>query len=184
MQYSLCLLLLPLSSALSVPRAAEPHSERSAKSVKCQSVDDVVAELDLQPSTEKGYFIETFKDPATVPGTNRSFSTAIYYLLDGAAGYSLWHKLDAAEVWHYYAGAPLSLYLSRDDGSCVEEHVMGNDFSHGQRPQVLVDQNEWQRARSHGEWTLVGTTGENFILPSSSSKGRFTDFEDSSCSGV
>lgn len=158
MRFFSILALLPLTAALSIPINTELESH-SSRSSKCQSVDDVVKELGLQPSTEKGYFIETFRDTALIPNTNRSVSTAIYYLLEGTAGYSLWHKLDAAEVWHYYAGAPLSLYMSWDNGSCVREHVLGNDFAMGERPQAVVLQNEWQRARSHGDWTLVGTTG-------------------------
>lgn len=160
MHLSLAIHLLPFCLALHLPENVQQRSKDNGKTGYCQSVDEVVKELDLQVSTEKGYFVQTFQDPVTVPGTNRSVSTAIYYVLDGAAGYSLWHKLDAAEMWHYYAGAPLSLYTSSDNGSCVREHLMGQDISHGQRPQVVVNRDEWQRARSHGEWTLVGTTGK------------------------
>ncbi|KAJ4193180.1 hypothetical protein NW767_010469 [Fusarium falciforme] len=113
----------------------------------------------MQPSAEKGYFVETFRDTA-VTANNRSASTAIYYLLEGKSGFSLWHKLDAAEVWHYYAGAPLELYQSHNDGSCVKKNLMGPDIFKGQRPQVVVEEGEWQRARSLGKWTLVGTTGK------------------------
>ncbi|KAF4467382.1 cupin superfamily [Fusarium albosuccineum] len=150
--------LLPLCSALYVPDQLQPRSKHHSKPIDSYSTEEVVKLLDLQPSNEKGYFFETFRDPDTVPGSNRSVSTAIYYLLDGAAGNSLWHKLDAAEVWHYYAGAPLVLSLSTDDGTCVRDHVLGSDLAHGQRPQAVVARDEWQRARSCGEWTLVGTT--------------------------
>jgi uncharacterized protein len=160
MHPSLVISLLPLCSGLLLPKNVEQRPRHNGQTGDCQSTNEVVKELNLQVSSEKGFFVQTFQDPSTLPGTNRSVSTAIYYLLDGAAGYSLWHKLDAAEVWHYYAGASLSLHISRDDGSCVEEHVMGQDLAHGQRPQVVVNRDEWQRARSHGEWTLVGTTGK------------------------
>lgn len=136
--------------------------------------------LGLAPSAEKGWYAETFRDAALQPGTNRSVSTAIYFLLEGAADLSYWHRVDAAEVWHYYAGAPLSLYLALDDGTPVREHVLGGDLfvsgagggakgqqqrrqqgqRQGQRPQAVVAKGEWQRARSWGNWTLVGTTGE------------------------
>ncbi|KAK7432970.1 hypothetical protein QQZ08_000441 [Neonectria magnoliae] len=154
MHFSLTLLLLPLCSALYLPEALQPRTKDSVH----YCTEDVIKLLDLQPSTEKGYYVETFHDPVTVEGSNRTVSTAIYYLLDGAAGYSLWHQLDAAEVWHYYAGAPLVLYLSLDDGSCARENVLGSDLANGQRPQAVVNRGEWQRARSLGDWTLVGTT--------------------------
>lgn len=66
--------------------------------------------------------------------------------------------LDATEVWHYYAGAPLRLSLSWDDGKPVRDVVLGNDLWDGQRPQAIVERGEWQHARSLGEWTLVGCT--------------------------
>ncbi|KIL87499.1 hypothetical protein FAVG1_09205 [Fusarium avenaceum] len=157
MHFSVPLLWLPFSLALHIPENLEPRTKDTKPISQC-STEQVIDLLNLEPSTEKGYFIETFKDPTNVPGTNRSTSTAIYYLLDGAAGQSLWHTLDAAEVWHYYAGAALILYLSRNDGSCVREHVLGSDLFKGHRPQAVVAKDEWQSARSLGEWTLVGTT--------------------------
>ncbi|KAM3064813.1 hypothetical protein ACMFMG_008707 [Clarireedia jacksonii] len=123
------------------------------------SAQDVIHQLGLAPSAEKGYYLETFRDPALYG--NRSVSTAIYYLLEGAVGKSYWHRVDASEVWHYYAGAPLTLYLSLDDGQPVRENLLGPDIFHNQTPQVVVAAHEWQQALSHGKWTLVGTTGKS-----------------------
>ena len=70
------------------------------------SAADVIRLLKLEPHPEGGHFVQTFRDTATVNG--RPVSTAIYYLLArGERGH--WHKVDAVEVWHYYAGAPLVL---------------------------------------------------------------------------
>ena len=52
-------------------------------------------------------------------------TTAIYYLLEAKDACSYWHRVDRTEVWHSYAGTPLSLYLSDDDGQPVREHVLG-----------------------------------------------------------
>ncbi|APA09611.1 hypothetical protein SS1G_06230 [Sclerotinia sclerotiorum 1980 UF-70] len=120
------------------------------------SAQDVINQLGLAPSAEKGYYLETFRDPALYG--NRSVSTAIYYLLEGAVGKSYWHQVDASEVWHYYAGAPLSLYLSLDNGQPVREYVLGPDIFRNQTPQVVIAAHEWQQALSRGKWTLVGTT--------------------------
>ncbi|KAL8393983.1 hypothetical protein RB595_003668 [Gaeumannomyces hyphopodioides] len=138
--------------AQSSTAATTPTSKRTAA--------EVVTELNLIPNPEKGYFIETFRDAAniTTNGQPRSASTAIYYLLEGAVGDSLWHRVDAAEVWHYYAGAPLVLSLSRNDGIPPARHVLGPDVFGGERPQVVIPGLVWQSARSLGEWTLVGTT--------------------------
>ena len=112
---------------------------------------DVVAALDLAPHPEGGHFRETFRDAA---GGGRGASTAIYYLL-AAGEVSHWHRLDAAETWHWYAGAPLTLALS-PDGETVERLTLGNDLAAGARPQAVVPAGVWQSARSHGAWTLVG----------------------------
>lgn len=93
-----------------------------------RSAKDVIEILNLAPHPEKGYFIETFRDTNTYSG-QRSHSTCIYYLLEGESGLSHWHRvLDATEVWHYYAGAPLRLSLSRDDGDPVRDIVLGSDL--------------------------------------------------------
>ncbi|KAF4445592.1 hypothetical protein F53441_10656 [Fusarium austroafricanum] len=157
MRFGTLLPLLPLSLALHLPETLETRTKHG-KPIKECSAEQVIDLLKLEASTEKGYFVQTFQDPMKVPGTNRSISTAIYYLLEGREGQSLWHTLDAAEVWHYYAGAPLVLSLSHNDGSCTRDHVMGNDLYKGQRPQVVIAKDEWQSARSLGDWTLVGTT--------------------------
>ena len=61
--------------------------------------------LDLKPHPEGGHFRETFRDARTIDG-GRAASTAIYFLL-ARGERSHWHRVDAVEVWHYYAGAPL-----------------------------------------------------------------------------
>ena len=79
---------------------------------------------------------------------------------------SHWHRVtDAVEVWHYYAGAPLQLSLSWDDGKPIRKQVLGADVLNGQRPQVIVEKNEWQRAQSLGDWTLVGCTVAPGFVP-------------------
>lgn len=126
--------------------------------VLAHSARDVIATLKLTPHPEKGYYIETFRDPQT-SSDNRSQSTCIYYLLESESGLSHWHRvLDAVEVWHHYAGAPLQLSLSWDDGKPVRDVVLGKDIWSGERPQVVVQKGEWQHAKSLGEWTLVGCT--------------------------
>ncbi len=118
------------------------------------SADDVIATLDLKPHPEGGFYVETFRD--NEPAGGRAYSTAIYYLLrEGEV--SAWHKVDAIEIWHWYAGAPLALSSAADAGP-VREHILGPALSQGQRPQVVIPRGGWQSARSLGDWTLVGCT--------------------------
>ncbi|KAF2631792.1 hypothetical protein BU25DRAFT_407435 [Macroventuria anomochaeta] len=121
------------------------------------TAQEVISLLNLQPNVEKGYYRQTFVDARTTDG-NRSVSTAIYYLLEGKAGFSYWHRVDAVEVWHHYAGAVLTLEMSWGNGTATERVLLGDDIFGGQEPQGIVPAHRWQRVRSLGEWTLVGTT--------------------------
>lgn len=116
---------------------------------------DVIRLLELAPHPEGGYFRETFRDPRT-DASGRSVGTAIYYLLDAGA-VSEWHRVDAAEIWHYYAGAPLVLTISPNGHDATAQHL-GPALLAGQRPQITVEAGHWQSATSLGAWTLVGCT--------------------------
>ena len=119
------------------------------------TADEVIDILGLEPHPEGGRFRETFRDPAVVAG--RAASTAIYYLLrDGERSH--WHRVDAAEVWHWYAGAPLSLAVVEAKGQALTTATLGGDLRAGERPQLIVPAGHWQSARSAGAWTLVGCT--------------------------
>jgi uncharacterized protein len=118
------------------------------------SADAVIAALGLAPHPEGGWFRETFRDTAA-PG-QRSASSAIYYLLR-TGEISHWHRIDASEVWHWYAGAPLLLTVSQDGRSSLQ-HRLGRDVVAGERPQVVVPPRAWQSAAATGAWTLVGCT--------------------------
>ena len=116
---------------------------------------EVIRRLDLKPHPEGGFYRETFRDGRS-PATERSVSTAIYYLLD-TGDVSEWHRVDAAEVWHFYAGAPLVITVS-ENGHDASAHHLGPDLLRGQRPQFVVPAGWWQTATSLGAWTLVGCT--------------------------
>ncbi len=115
---------------------------------------DLIRMLALEPHPEGGHFRETFRDPRLVDG--RAASTAIYYLL-AAGETSEWHRVDAAETWHFYAGAPMAITVS-PDGHDASAHRLGPDLRAGERPQLVVPAGHWQTATSLGAWTLVGCT--------------------------
>jgi uncharacterized protein len=119
------------------------------------NAQDVVRQLDLRPHPEGGFYRETFRDDRA-DEAGRAASTAIYYLL-GIGEVSEWHRVDAAEVWHFYAGAPLVITVS-PNGHDASAHHLGPDLTRGQRPQFVVPAGHWQTATSLGAWTLVGCT--------------------------
>ncbi|EHS49440.1 protein of unknown function DUF985 [Rhizobium sp. PDO1-076] len=115
---------------------------------------EIIETLGMERHPEGGWYVQTFKDGN---GGARGHSTAIYYLLE-AGERSHWHRVrDAAEVWHYYAGAPLALSWS-SDGRTVETIILGTDILEGERPQAVIAANQWQAAESLGAFTLVGCT--------------------------
>lgn len=113
----------------------------------------VIAKLDLKPHPEGGHFRETFRDQHAVGG--RAASTAIYFLL-ARGDRSHWHRIDAVEMWHYYAGAPLILRIADDAGQRALR--LGPDLGAGEQPQAVVPAHAWQAAETAGDWTLVGCT--------------------------
>jgi predicted cupin superfamily sugar epimerase len=103
--------------------------------------------LALKPHPEGGHFCETFRDS----NVGRAHSTAIYFLLK-AGEISRWHRVDAAEVWHFYRGAPLELCIGK------QAYLLGPEIDEAQAPQIVVPAGAWQSARSLGDYTLVGCT--------------------------
>lgn len=127
----------------------------SGKPAPKLDTDTVIALLDLKPHPEGGFYRETFRDG---PGSDgRAKSSLIYFLLK-AQQISAWHRVDAAEAWHHYAGAPLRLSLWAP-GRAAESLVLGGDLAAGHRPQLVVPTGVWQMAEclgTDGAYTLVG----------------------------
>jgi predicted cupin superfamily sugar epimerase len=121
-------------------------SEEAARRASGEA-ESLIAALDLKPHPEGGHFRETFRDT----NNGRAYSTAIYFLLK-AGEVSRWHRVDAAETWHFYRGAALELRI----GKTVV--TLGPAIEKGQAPQCVVPPGEWQAARSLGDYTLVGCT--------------------------
>ena len=117
--------------------------------------DEIIRLLELAPHPEGGFFRETWRDQPSDGG--RGSGTAIYYLLR-AGERSRRHRVDAAEVWHHYAGAPLELLIGREQPVADETIRLGPDLMRSERPQAIVPAHAWQAARSLGSWTLVGCT--------------------------
>jgi predicted cupin superfamily sugar epimerase len=117
----------------------------------------VIRALELRPHPEGGHYRETFRDTPADGG--RGAATAILFLL-AAGERSHWHRVDAAELWLWHAGAALRLALS-PDGVGETARVLGPDLASvsgpqvGAGPQAVVPAGCWQAAESLGGWTLV-----------------------------
>ena len=118
------------------------------------TADEIIATLELSPHPEGGHYRQTWVDDAAA---GRPTGTCIYFLLK-AGERSHWHRVDAVEIWHFHAGAPLVLRLAATDAGPAEAVRLGPDLAAGERPQVIVPRDHWQAAESTGDWTLVSCT--------------------------
>lgn len=116
--------------------------------------EDLIARLQLAPHPEGGWYRRTWVAPAG-PGDRPAASAIYYLLLEGEV--SAPHRIDATELWHFYAGDPLELTCERPDGS-KDQTVLGPDVEGGQVPQLVVEAGVWQSARPLGRFTLAGAT--------------------------
>ena len=91
------------------------------------TADQIARLLEMQPHPEGGHFVETWRHGA--PEGERPAGSAIYFLLRRGLE-SARHRVDAAETWHYYAGAPLELILDGPEGEPFI-HVLGPDLAAG-----------------------------------------------------
>jgi predicted cupin superfamily sugar epimerase len=106
----------------------------------------VIEALALQPHPEGGHYRETWRD-APLEGV-RGVGTAIVFLLrEGERSH--WHRVDAAELWIWQAGAPLLLSVGANG-----QYRLGPAMNAGEDLQRLVPRQCWQSAHSLGRWTL------------------------------
>lgn len=113
----------------------------------------LIAELDLAPHPEGGWFRETWRAPPAIAG-GRDAATAILFLLEQGQK-SHWHRVDAAELWLFHAGNPIILRTADGDEADISEYRLGADVAAGQTPQHLVKPGQWQAAEAADGWGLV-----------------------------
>ena len=118
------------------------------------TAEDIIEALNLSRHPEGGFYRQTWID-TTADG--RPSGTCIYFLLKSGME-SHWHRVDAVEIWHYHAGAPLILSISETVSGPKTEHRLGPDILAGDRPQGIVPKDALQAARTMGDWTLVSCT--------------------------
>ena len=131
----------------------------------------LIASLGLTPHPEGGYFAEVHRSAFGVrpldDRTIRAALTTIYFLLP-AGEVSRWHRVRSDEVWHFYEGASLNLWVADAEFTHVTRTVLG-PVGDNARPVAVAPADSWQAARSTGPFTLVGcTVGPGF---------DFADFE-------
>ena len=124
------------------------------------TAEEIIRLLNLKPHPEGGFFRETYKSQATLPGIqpSRNISTAIYYMLvQGTV--SKMHRLVSDEVFHFYMGDPVTWVMLEAQGT-VERTVLGSALERGEVPQMSVKAGTWFGGflSDGGKFALMGTT--------------------------
>jgi uncharacterized protein len=127
---------------------------------------DLIDFYDLQPHPEGGYYKETYRSSELIPGDDlperftgdRSFSTAIYFLLDGDH-FSAFHRIKSDELWHFYTGIALNIYVIDTHGR-LEIIRLGNKVENGEVFQATVPAGCWFAAEPSDNkgFSFVGCT--------------------------
>ncbi|WP_419903671.1 cupin domain-containing protein [Kiloniella sp.] len=118
-----------------------------------QTAKEIIQKLQLQPHPEGGWYKETYRHNSDDGG--RGDQTAIFFLLEEGQS-SHWHRIDAVEMWHWYAGSPL--VLKSHSGEQEQVVTLGPDVLAGQTPQFVIPKGYWQAAIAENGWALVGCT--------------------------
>ena len=118
-----------------------------------QDAETLIKTLRLNPHPEGGWYRQTW----VADDGPRPSGTAIYFLLKEGES-SHWHRVDAVEIWHFYAGAPLVLRLAESEAGPAVSHTLGSELNNNMAPQVIVPREHWQAAHTTGAWSLVGCT--------------------------
>lgn len=112
----------------------------------------LIDKLGLAPHPEGGWYKETWRAADTIDG--RAIATAILFLLEKGQR-SRWHRVDAAEIWLWHSGSPLTLLTAPGNEGPVDAHLLGGDPLAGEMPQYVIAQDHWQATEARKGWGLV-----------------------------
>jgi predicted cupin superfamily sugar epimerase len=127
-----------------------------------------VEKYNLQPHPEGGFYSETYRAaeeiqaealPVRFRSGVRSFSTGIYFLLE-QGHFSAFHRIKSDEMWHFYAGEALDIFVLDQNTEELKVIRLGNDSEKGETFQAVVPAGNWfaSRPAAQSSYALVGCT--------------------------
>lgn len=134
-----------------------------------------IQKLQLKKHPEGGYYREIYRASEMFyidqpkKSLKRNVSTSIYFLLEGTQ-VSKFHKLKSDELWHFYDGASVKIYIIDEKGK-LTEIVIGKKIENGEVFQTTIKKNNWFAAEviNKKSCALIGCT----VSPGF----EFSDFE-------
>ena len=141
------------------------------------TIEQLVDFYQLKPHPEGGFYKETYRSKESISQQSlpdrfvgeRSFSTAICFLLP-AGHFSAFHRIKSDELWHFYAGEALHIYVIDEEGAFITINL-GADILNGETMQAVVPAGCWFASRP------VKSTGYCFVGCTVSPGFDFADFE-------
>jgi len=130
-----------------------------------KSADYYIEKLNLQKHPEGGYFKEIYRSEEIIKSNalptyfdgERNISTSIYFLLK-SDDFSSFHRIKSDEIWHFYKGSPLTIFLILNGE--IKKLLLGNNFENGESFQQIVPKNSWFAAsvNNPNSFSLIGCT--------------------------
>lgn len=133
------------------------------------TISEIVERFGLSPLTgEGGLFRRTYCSTDLIPaevfgkrfpeGTVKNACSTIQYMITPNC-YSRLHVLPTDEVYHFYLGDPVQLFLIPPEGQ-PRTVILGQDVMNGMEVQFVVPAGWYQGSRlaEGGQWALLGTT--------------------------
>ena len=126
-----------------------------------------IEKYNLQPHPEGGYYAETYRSGDMIDkhalqsrfGGSRSYSTGIYFLLE-KGDFSAFHRIASDEMWHFYAGEALDIFVIDPETGKLQMIRLGADPEKGETFQAVVPAGTWfaSRPAEGSSYALVGCT--------------------------
>lgn len=112
-------------------------------------IEQIVTQLGLESHPEGGFYKETYRSQGTIESSalpndyqgDRNYATCIFFLLT-SDNFSAFHKIKQDEIWHFYAGSPISIHVISNSGD-YKKHKIGSDLEKGLSPQLVVYGGDW-----------------------------------------
>jgi predicted cupin superfamily sugar epimerase len=124
-----------------------------------------IKHLQLSPHPEGGYYKETFRSNEQIEKNSlprrfmgpRSFSTAIYFLLR-SSDRSVFHRIKSDELWHFYAGSVIEIFVLHDGK--LQVFKLGSNLEQNESLQIVIPAESWFAAKvsQPDTYTLAGCT--------------------------
>lgn len=125
-----------------------------------------IKKLGLQKHPEGGWFKEVYRSTEKIAGEHlpgrysgsRHHSTSIYFLLTSDT-FSAFHRIKSDELWHFYEGSPVTIYMIDDAGN-YSEITLGGNIESGEVLQCVIPHGVWfgAKVKSADSFCLVGCT--------------------------